>query len=116
MAFFKQAAIMSVTRKRARKLLDALGPPNADMLGTVKDWVRATESIAGFGDSFGLELDKFTDWMVLFYTIICMAVFSELKYDRTIGSDEDIEICKKYVIEEIAIWAQKHGRNPADII
>jgi hypothetical protein len=116
MALFKKAAVKRSTKKWAKQFLDAFGPPNSDMLGTVKDWIRLTESIAGFGDRFGLELDTYSDWMELFYHIIFLTVFSELKFYKTIGSGEDLNICRKYVVEEITIWAQKHGCRPADIV
>jgi hypothetical protein len=116
MSLFKKTAVKRATKKWAKQLLDAFGPPNSDMLRFVKDWIRLTESIAGYGYSIVLKIDTYSDWTVLFYHIICLNVFSELKFFKTIGSDEDLKICQKYVVEEITIWAQKHGCRPADIV
>jgi hypothetical protein len=116
MALFKKVAVKRSTKKWAKQLLDSFGPPNSDMLGTVKDWIRLTESFGGVGYSIVLKIDTYSDWTVLFYHMICLTVFSELKFFKTIGSHEDLKICHKYVVEEITIWAQKHGCSPADII
>ncbi len=109
MAIFKKSVIKTTTRKRARRLFDAIGPPNSDMLGTLKNIIRLGEEFSFDGAKFGIPLDEFSGWQEFYYLLIWVGVYAELSYDNSIGEDEDMKLCQKIATEELLRWAESHG-------
>jgi hypothetical protein len=101
MGFLKNRAIKSVTKKRFNQLLGLIENDQRhdpiDPMQTLKDYIGVIESSGGH-----IEVPSdITHWWELLVFLVCLMVRSELAYDPSMGTEEDIKLIMEQAYKEL---------------
>lgn len=110
MGFLKNMAIKRVTKKRFNELMGLIendlpigSDAPIDPMKTLMNYIKGVELS---GETIEVPSD-ITHWWDLFVYLVCIMVRSELAYDPTMGSEQDLNL----IVETANIQLEKWKRE-----